>query len=731
MNSLNPDVAPPGAHPVAEVPESPTPRQVDPDDIIRLWILRLASHQLDSRTLFDPQAALRPGSPPRRRRTSRRFPVDLLECVSAVIGFEAPEGATDHQAECMMRKLLKRRVRSLEKRLGSTPWLDAIDANPARSLMEIAELLGLNHDELLCLAFLLMLECHSELRVAASALGPGPEDWQEADKVAAATGLPLCRVQAAFSNHGRLISSSLIRLGKRSRGEDRIEWVFRNLPQEMMLAGFDPLKALRGGIVQPPAASLTMEQFSHLGELREIAVAYLRQALDSRRRGGNILLHGDPGVGKSEFTRTLARELGCSLYEVSAEDAQGDSISGENRLQALRFLGTLCSGRRCMVVFDEIEDVFPRPGPFSDRPAGKGWLNRTLETNTCITFWLTNLVEALDPAFVRRFDLVLEMKNPTAAVREAQLRRLPVSLPEAAISRLAACPDLTPAVANRAAGVADSIQSLLPRGRAASAMELIVNQTLRAQGFEQLRASPAGDAPYNPAYINSDIDLEALAGGIRSAKSARLCLLGPPGAGKTACARWIARQLDMQIHAKSASDLLSRYLGGTEKLMARAFREAQEAGAVLLVDEVDSFLQERSKARVSWEITQVNEFLTQMEQFQGVFIASTNQMDGLDAAALRRFDLKARFGYLRPEQSRGLLAAHLAAAGVAPADPPAIALLDSIQVLTPGDFAAVARQHRFRPLAAADAWVSALEAECSLKPAFNRRILGFGTNTAP
>jgi tRNA A37 threonylcarbamoyladenosine biosynthesis protein TsaE len=262
-------------------------------------------------------------------------------------------------------------------------------------------------------------------------------------------------------------------------------------------------------------------------------------------------------------------------------------------------------------------------------------------------------------------------------------------------------------------------------------MELIVNQTLRAQGFEQLRASPAGDAPYNPAYINSDTDLEALAGGIRSAKSARLCLLGPPGAGKTACARWIARQLDMQIHAKSASDLLSRYLGGTEKLMARAFREAQEAGAVLLVDEVDSFLQERSKARVSWEITQVNEFLTQMEQFQGVFIASTNQMDGLDAAALRRFDLKARFGYLRPEQSRGLLAAHLAAAGVAPADPPAIALLDSIQVLTPGDFAAVARQHRFRPLAAADAWVSALEAECSLKPAFNRRILGFGTNTAP
>ena len=77
-------------------------------------------------------------------------------------------------------------------------------------------------------------------------------------------------------------------------------------------------------------------------------------------------------------------------------------------------------------------------------------------------------------------------------------------------------------------------------------------------------------------------------------------------------------------------------MGVTEKNLARAFAAAGEEQAVLLLDEVDSFLQERRKATQSWEITAVNEMLTQMEHYRGLFIASTNLMDDLDAAALRR-----------------------------------------------------------------------------------------------
>ena len=60
------------------------------------------------------------------------------------------------------------------------------------------------------------------------------------------------------------------------------------------------------------------------------------------------------------------------------------------------------------------------------------------------------------------------------------------------------------------------------------------------------------------------------------------------------------------------------YVGQTEKNIANAFKEAKNKKAVLVFDEVDSFLQDRSSANRSWEISQVNEMLVGMESFNGV-----------------------------------------------------------------------------------------------------------------
>ena len=111
----------------------------------------------------------------------------------------------------------------------------------------------------------------------------------------------------------------------------------------------------------------------------------------------------------------------------------------------------------------------------------------------------------------------------------------------------------------------------------------------------------------------------------------------------------------------------------------------------------------------------MNEMLTQMEAFPGVFIASTNLMEGLDQAALRRFDLKVRFDFLKPDQARKLLRRHCLALGVAAPRDGDLARLARLVSLTPGDFAAVARQGRFRPIESCNALVAALEAECALK----------------
>jgi SpoVK/Ycf46/Vps4 family AAA+-type ATPase len=289
---------------------------------------------------------------------------------------------------------------------------------------------------------------------------------------------------------------------------------------------------------------------------------------------------------------------------------------------------------------------------------------------------------------------------------------------------------LAPAVVTRAASVVQAISRHLGESfdaaKKAKALEHLIGNTLEAQGHAGLRRHDPNRLPelYDPAFIHADADLAQVAEGIRRVRTGRVCLYGPPGTGKTAYGRWLAGQLDAPLLVKRASNLLSMWVGGTEANMARAFREAEREGAVLLIDEVDSFLQDRRGAQRGWEVTGVNEMLTQMESFPGVFIASTNLMEGLDQAALRRFDLKVKFDFLMPEQSVELMRRHCAALGLAEPDDDARRAARSLRQLTPGDFAAAVRQNRFRAIATAAQLVEVLRGECAVKEG-GRSAIGF------
>ena len=361
----------------------------------------------------------------------------------------------------------------------------------------------------------------------------------------------------------------------------------------------------------------------------------------------------------------------------------------------------------------------------------KAWLNRALEDNPVPTLWLSNSVDGVDSAFIRRFDMVFELPMPPRRQRQRIVQaHCDTLLDSPALARVAQAEHLAPAVVARASTVAQAMLAEVGRAASASAFEQLVSHTLQAQGHRPLLRHDPHRLPevYDPAFLHADTDLVQLAQGLAAAQGsggasgARLCLYGPPGTGKTAFGRWLAEQLDRPLLVRRASDLLSMYVGQAEKNIARAFREAEDEGALLLIDEVDSFLQDRRGAQRSWEVTQVNEMLTQMEGFAGVFIASTNLMGGLDPAALRRFDLKVRLDYLRQDQAWALLLRHCAQLGLPTPGAPEQARLARLRQLTPGDFAAVLRQQRFRPLTRAQALVDALEAECALKPGDSRAI---------
>jgi SpoVK/Ycf46/Vps4 family AAA+-type ATPase len=108
-----------------------------------------------------------------------------------------------------------------------------------------------------------------------------------------------------------------------------------------------------------------------------------------------------------------------------------------------------------------------------------------------------------------------------------------------------------------------------------------------------------------------------------------------------------------------------------------------------------------------------------------VFIASTNRLEGIDSAALRRFDLKVTFDALKPQQAWLLLQNYCQALGLSAPDVCLQSTLQQIEGLTPGDFAVLERQHHFRPITDVKALITALQAECMLKTPYHRQSIGF------
>lgn len=170
---------------------------------------------------------------------------------------------------------------------------------------------------------------------------------------------------------------------------------------------------------------------------------------------------------------------------------------------------------------------------------------------------------------------------------------------------------------------------------------------------------------------------------------------------------------------------MSPYIGETEQNIASMFRKARKEGAVLLLDEADSFLSERQLARTSWEVSAVNEMLTQMESFDGLFICSTNLMQRLDAASLRRFALKIKFDYMKADQRWRLFltqAKEYSRANEAQYR----SALGQLNNLTPGDFATVRRQAELLSVTlSADELIKRLTQECKNKSAGWNQPIGF------
>lgn len=552
------------------------------------------------------------------------------------------------------------------------------------------------------------------LALTATCLGTGPDE-----------------VAAALARESVLTAVGLVTIETQGYGHDLDDWLetapdllTRLLEPDLSVATLLASYLKAGG--EAPRA---LADFSHLAGAIALVRPLLGRAAQGER-GINVLFYGPPGTGKTALARSLAADLTMRLLEVAVTDRNDGALTPRGRARALRLVTHLAAhGQRGIVLFDEVEDYFredyPVPGSEERIGIGKGFSIDLLEQAASPVIWIGNRIDDIDPALLRRFSLACEIPPPPKAVRArlAAEYLTPLGLADHPLARrLARYEGLVPGLLAQAARTT-RLAAIDDGASRAEYCAQALNGLLAALGQPALPARDAVLSHYDAAFVNADCDLAALSAGIGRQGCARVLCVGAPGTGKSAWARHLAEALGRPLLAYRASDLLDPYVGMSERRMAGMFARARAQRAVLLLDECESFLRSRAGARHHWEVTQVNEMLTQMDGFEGIFVATTNAGEALDEAVYRRFDRLVTFRPLAPGQRHALVMRILRDHGLSGLSPEEAGLLDQCEGLTVGDVAAVLEGLRLEEIWTAGGLVRAIHT--ARRARGERRGMGF------
>ena len=534
-----------------------------------------------------------------------------------------------------------------------------------------------------------------------------------------------------------LRSSGLFEEAYFSSHTDLGDWLrLSRLGETLLGEQFDTIEAMARAVLQPFASnSQVVLEWPHLSTESSLLVGALNSALASKQAGINILLHGAPGTGKTEFAHHLCTQLQCAAYAIATEDTEGDEANRSARLASLQLSQRLAGdSSRTLLVLDEAEDIFQNhyDNPWAQLlgkrdSEGKGWTNQLLENNKHPVIWISNKISHLDPAYLRRFAYVMAFETPplTQRLAMAQQHLAPSGASDELLHRLSKNALLTPAMLHSAARFAALARADTSFMAVDDVVTHHINNQMKAHGLRDGSAVPELVTRFDTRYLNvkGQTPAEQVAVSLVRTLRGGAVFSGPPGTGKTQFAAHIADRANLELLYRTASDINSMWFGESERNVAKLFDNCDTSRQMILLDEADTLLMARSSDANRPERAVTAEFLRRLEAFKGIFICATNHSDMLDPALMRRFVFRLDFLPLTLDQRIHMFvevalkqSASLKGCAMPVLDPITTHQLGKLDRLTAGDFANVKK--RFTALvqtATCQDWLSELQQEQAAK----------------
>lgn len=365
-----------------------------------------------------------------------------------------------------------------------------------------------------------------------------------------------------------------------------------------------------------------------------------------------------------------------------------------------------------IIIVDEAEAILKTADPVFltySVSAQKGTVNRMLENNVNKVIWILNYTNLLDESTLRRFNYSIEFnempKSMLQGIASSKLKTLNIK-GELMKDLL----DLCGKYKVSGASIDNMIRTIqFAKDLKKSKKRLLedVKNVLEANSkllYGSLTERKKIQRTYDINVLNTSISSSEIVLMVKNAieysknneikTGIRMLFFGLSGTGKTEFARYISEVLDKKLIIKKTSDILDKYIGESEKQIKKSFEEAIDEDAILLFDEADSFFSNRLDARHGWERTMVNEFLTQVEEFSGLLICTTNVKQLMDPAMERRFHIMAEFKALNEFGIKTLLSKYFSEFAFTEEH---ITMLEKWNSVTPGDFASLHGRVRFMP----------------------------------